>query len=122
MKLVKNTDPLEELQELLEIAKSLPKGKVKHIELSRAEMKAVVTHVDAVKVIPDYLLPQLSRLQRCRDRIKALANNQRMDDRKIPQQKFFDTMDKLEEEEAQITSVVPKQFTQSGILICSSIL
>lgn len=122
MKLILNLDPLFELEEMLKDALSMEQGRVKHIEVSRQEMKAIVTHMDAKRVIPDYMLPQEARLIKCRGRMQALRNNQELPEYKIPQQEFFDKMDVLEKEEMDIEFVVPKQFTQSGIVIFSTIV
>lgn len=120
MKLVMSIDPIEELEELLKEAAKNP-DKVKHIELSRVEMRAIVSHKRAKEVIPDYYMPQNERLQRCYEKMQRLRTNQQDDYHRIPQQQFFDEMTKLEAEEAQILEVVPKQFVQNGITIFTSI-
>lgn len=119
MKLVVETDPLQDLESLLNEALS-GRHKVKHIAVSATEMREIVTHKRAKEVIPDYLKPQMQRLQRCHEKMTSLKNNQETEEHKLPQQEFFDKMTELEKEEGQITEVIPKQFTQSGILIITS--
>jgi hypothetical protein len=121
MRLVLDVEPIDELEKLLAEASKLPAGRVKHIEVSRSEMKAIVNSHKAISVIPEYIIPRLEKLDRCSGKVKALRNNQELPQYRLEQQAFFDALTEIENQEAQITSVVPKQFTQSGVTIVSSI-
>lgn len=93
------------------------RDKVQCIQVTRAELSALLNHLDGKRFFPDYWGPREARLRQLSVEFNALTQKLEHVTTQVARQEIFDAKSKIEREQAKITEEVPDQVTQNGIVI-----
>lgn len=93
------------------------KDKVSCIQVTRAELSALLNHLDGKRFFPDYWGPREARLRQLSTEYNALTQKLEHVTTQVERQAIFDAKSTIEREQAKITDEVPDLITQNGITI-----
>jgi len=93
------------------------RDKVSSIQVTRAELSALLNHLDGKRFFSDYWGPREVRLRQLSTEHHALTQKLEHVTTQVERQEIFDAKSAIEREQAKITEEVPDQITQNGILI-----
>lgn len=93
------------------------RAEVTCIQVTQEEMRALVTHKEAGRLLSDYMGPKMAQIRAAEERISKIRKNLPKAANASERQKLFDEMSDCERKINEIKNTVPKQVTQSGIVI-----
>lgn len=93
------------------------KDKVSCIQVTRAELHALLNHLDGKRFFPDYWGPREARLRQLSTEYNALSQKLERVTTQVERQQIFDAKSAIEREQAEIVEEVPDKITQNGITI-----
>lgn len=93
------------------------RAEVTCIQVTKDEMKALISHKEAPRVLSDYMGPRVAKIRAAEERISKIRKELPKASSPSERQALFDEMSNCEREINNIKTAVPTQITQSGILI-----
>lgn len=112
-------DPLQELAHLIELARRNPK--IQAIGLTKSELKIILKHGDAARVLPRYIKSRNNMLRVVNAKITKIKettekeeNGELSDENRI---KLYSMLDDMEKQKMDIEEKVPTQIIEEGYTI-----
>lgn len=93
------------------------RDKVACIQVTRAELSALLNHMEGKRYFPDYWGPRQAKLLQLSTRYNALTQKLEHVTTQVERQAIFDEKSQIERDQAKITDEVPDVVTQNGITI-----
>lgn len=109
-------DISQEFRQLLQTCMN-QRDKVASINVTRAEMQALLTHAEAKQFLGDYLGPRAAKHQELLKTQQRLKQELEHITTQVGRQEHWDKMSQNEEELHAFISEVPRELTQSGIRV-----